>query len=129
MASISTTEEVIDPAVAALPPSQTIPTVTGVPFYTMRTRLDGLEYTLRFAWNELYARWFMDIFTDDGVRIAVGVKLVTNWPLLRFMQWDERIPQGEMIAVDLTGDGSPPGLYDFGPGKRVALVYYPKTAA
>lgn len=106
----------------------TIPTVAGEPYYTLRTRLDGREYNFRFAWNERETRWYMDVLTTAGEPLAVGIKLVANWPLLRFYQWDDRLPPGELVVVDLAGDGSPPGLYDLAIGSRCELTYVPTTS-
>lgn len=107
--------------------SVVIPTSQGVPDYTMRCRLDGLDYNLRFLWNERMERWGLSIFRDDQVLLVGGLFLVCNWRLLRFYQYNLDVPPGELIAVDLSGDQAPPGLYDMGQDFRVQLTYYPVT--
>jgi hypothetical protein len=107
------------------PASLVIPTVAGVPYYTMRTRLDGREYNLRFAYNERSDRWHLDIATDADEPLVSGIKLICNWPLLRFFKWDRRLPPGELRVMDLSPDGSPPGLYDLEIGRRCELTYFP----
>jgi len=102
-----------------------IPTRVGLPDYSMRTSLDGRDFNLRFVWNMREERWYMDIRTDIDEPLALGVKIVSNWPLLRGAEFDLRLPQGMFVAIDATNDGSPPGLYDFGIGKRVELSYSP----
>lgn len=104
---------------------QLIPTSQDVPDYTLRTRLEGSDYNLRFMWNQREERWYMTISTDAGELLAAGVKIIPNWPLLRYYQWDRRLPQGTLMAMDLTNDGSPPGLSDFAIDKRVTLTYFP----
>lgn len=104
-----------------------IPTVPGLPDYTLRTRLDGRDYNLRFLWNEREARWSMSILTPEDEVLAYGIRLVLNWPLLRFYQYDDRLPPGEMMAMDLSPDKSAPGLDDLGVDKRVQLTYFAVT--
>lgn len=106
-------------------PTQTIPTVAGDPNYTMRVRLDGRDFGLHFVWNEREERWYLTIRSDQDEILAAGIKLIANRPLLRFYQWDKRLPQGELWAWDLTPNGAPPGLYDMEPGNRVELTYHP----
>ena len=104
-----------------------IPTKAGVPYYSMRTSLDGRDFNLRFAWNQREERWYMDIRSDIDEPLALGLKLVTNVSLLRAMAFDPRLPPGLLMAMDMTLDQSPPGYYDLEIGKRVQLVYDPTT--
>lgn len=104
-----------------------IPTTAGNPDYTQRTRLDGREYLLHFKWNQLCEHWTLDIYDDVETILVSGIKLIANWPLLRFYQWDSRMPPGNLVVVDLTPDGSPPGFEDLEIGRRCELVYYPAT--
>jgi hypothetical protein len=113
-----------DPTVVA---TIAIPTVAGEPYYTQRTRLDGRDYNLHFAWNEREERWRLSIHDDEDVPLVRGLKLVANWPLLRFYRFDPRVPPGELMVVDLTGSNEPPGLDDLGIGRRCELVYYATT--
>jgi len=104
-----------------------IPTVVGSPDYTLRTRLDGREYNLRFLWNQREGRWYLNISDDSDTPIVSGQKLVCNWPLLRFYQYDKRVPPGDLRVISLSADGSPPGWEDLEIGRRCQLVYFPKT--
>lgn len=104
---------------------QVIPTVAGNPNYTMRTRLDGRDYLLRFQWNQREERWYFDIFADTNEPLAVGIKIIPNRPLLRFYQWDQRLPPGEFVANIDIADDSPPGLYEMAIGERCELTYFP----
>lgn len=108
-----------------IPNTQTIATTPGRPDYSMRTRLDGRNYQLRFLWNMREERWYFDIISDADELLAAGIKIIANRPLIRFYQWDVRLPPGEFRAVDLSTNGSPPGLFDMGKGLRVELTYYP----
>lgn len=104
-----------------------IPTIPGRPYYTARTKMDGREYTLRFAWNERAERWSLDILDADEVPLVCSIRLVSNWPLLRYYQWDTRLPPGELMVVDLSLEKTPPGLYELGIGLRCELTYYATT--
>jgi hypothetical protein len=107
----------------------TIPTSKIEAFYSQRTRLDGREYLLRFAWNQREERWHLSIFDEAEQPIVQGLKLVANWPLLRFYRADPRCPPGELWVMDLSGDGSPPGFDELGEGLRCELTYVPAEDA
>ena len=104
-----------------------IPTSPGVPYFTQKTRLDGRDFLLRFAYNERAERFSLSIFDESEQPVLLGLLLVANWPLLRHYRADARLPPGELMAVDLTGDGSPPTLDELGEGKRVELTYFEAT--
>ncbi len=108
-------------------PGVRIPTLMGVPHYTQRTRLDGREFTLRFMWNMRAERWALDISDDTETLLVGGIWIVANWPLLRPYQWDPRVPPGDLRAIDLSADGSPPGVNDMAIGQRCELVYFAVT--
>jgi len=122
------TIEIYDPTpvldTSKLQATLVIPTIPGRPYYNLRTKLDNTDYTLRFAWNQRLERWSMDILSIQDIVLVSGIKLVSNWPLLRYYQWDLRVPQGEVMAVDLSPDLSPPGIDDLGVGLRCELTYF-----
>jgi len=102
-----------------------IPTVQGEAFYSIRTRLDGSDYNLRFAWNERADRWHLDIADEANIPLVTGIKIMTNWPLIRYYRYNLTVPQGSLLALTTTLDLSPPGLYDLGEDRRVSMVYIP----
>jgi len=102
----------------------TIPTTPGVPFYTQKTRLDGVDYILGFRYSQREDRWYFSIYDSEENPILLGLKLVTNWPLLQAYRFNTLVPPGEIMAIDLTNDGTPPGLDELGEGKRVQLTYF-----
>lgn len=96
---------------------------TSDPFYTTRVTLDGTDYILDFKYNQRQDRWYLTIQDANGNELVSGVKIVCNWPLLmRFA--NSALPVGELIAVALTDDDTPPGLNELGPGLRVELTYF-----
>lgn len=117
-----------------------VPTTSAFPDYTQRTSLDGREYILRFIFNEREQRWYLDFFDGDETPLVLSLKLVANWNLLR-RETDERLPPGELYAVDLSGTSNEdvptdagtatllqiardPGRDDLGADGRVALMYF-----
>lgn len=98
---------------------------SGGPAYgSQRLSLDGRVYTLGMAWNESAGGWFFSLLDSEDAPIITGIRVISNWPLLRWRKFDPRCPPGELVAIDETSDGSPPRFADFGLGRRVQLVYF-----
>ncbi len=102
----------------------TIPTTPGVPFYTQKTRLDGVDYILGFRYSQREDRWYLNISDSEEIPILTGLKLVANWPLLQAYHYDPRVPPGEIMAISLENDDTPPGLNELGEKLRVQLTYF-----
>ncbi len=101
-----------------------IPLTKGVPRSIQRLSLDGKAYSLELSWNMRANGWTFSLSDAEGSPIASDLKLVPNWPLLRYLKWDPRCPPGEMIAQD-DGSGDDIGFDDIGgESPRVTLVYY-----
>lgn len=100
-----------------------IPTSPGVPYFRQKTKLEGREYVLDFAYNQRIQRWHLSIFDEEETPLVQGLKLVVNWPLLRHYRYDSRIPPGELMALAQDGTHEPPGIDELGEGKRVELCY------
>jgi hypothetical protein len=105
-----------------------IPVLEGRALTRQRLNLDGVVYTLELAWNQSEESWHVSLFDAEEEPIVTGLRIVTNWPLWRYYKFDPRMPPGELVAQDLTGDESRPGFDDFGIGKRVELTYYAQNA-
>lgn len=97
------------------------------PYYQQRTRLEGRDYVLTFAYNEREERWYLSIADEAESPIATGIKLISNWPFLDAYRFDPRCPPGQLNVSDISGDGSPPTQLELGEGKRCELLYW--TAA
>jgi hypothetical protein len=98
-----------------------IPTSITKSNYVQNTTLDGVEYVLRFRWNQRESKWYLAIELPDETVLVAGIKVVADWPLLK-MQTSELLPPGELFAVDSTGQETDPGLRDL--GERVTLFYF-----
>jgi len=104
--------------------AQLVPTLLDAEYWTQKTRLDGRDYVLHFAYNERLDRYYVSIHDDEDVPLVAGLKLVTNFPLLRRYHWDERVPSGELMAMSLQTDVTPPRFGELGEGRRVELTYF-----
>ena|SRR5688572_2339024 len=98
------------------------------PFYSLRTTLDGSGFTFHFRWSVRESRWFLAIHDGEDQPILQAVKLLTNWPIAVY-QKAKGLPPGTLLVATASKDISPPGLSDFGIGKRCELTYYPVEAA
>lgn len=103
---------------------QVIPTSSDSAYYEQRTRLDGKDYTLQFAWNQREERWHVSLLDESDEPIVRSIKVLANWPMLRDHRHDDRVPPGELVAVDLTGNNGPPLFDELGIGARCELTYF-----
>jgi hypothetical protein len=112
-----------------------IPTRTdGVPHYTQRTALEGVDYLFTFRFGERRG-WVFDLATLDGVRILSGQLVICGFTdMLRRAAMPER-PPGQLWALNVQeptegGAFARPGLFDFGgPDGRCRLFYTESTTA
>lgn len=101
-----------------------LPLRTDLPHYSFSLELEGRAFGFEFRWNGRAGRWVFSVYDADGTLLLAGRHLVLGYPLLaRFA--DPRLPAGELVAVDTTGTGVPPGLADL--GGRVQLLYVPRA--
>lgn len=104
--------------------TQAIQVPQGIPFWTQRVTLEGRDFYLRAEWNQRDSRWYLGMSDAKEVVIYQPRKVVADWDLLRVIV-DRRRPPGFLFARDMTGQGLPPGLDDF--GTRVLLLYYTRA--
>lgn len=101
---------------------QIIPVALDNPLWRQRITLDGVNYIMRFDYNQREERWYMSLYSDAGAALALGVKVVCNFPLLMRYAGREGYPQGMIVAIDLSGErGRSPTLAEL--GRRVKLHY------
>jgi hypothetical protein len=106
-----------------------IPTALDAAYSTQKTRLDGRDYVLRLSYNEREERFYLSILDEEETPLVEGLKLIPNWPLLRHYRYDPRLPPGELMATDLTGNLTPPTIDELGEGRRVELSYFSTETA
>lgn len=95
------------------------------PHYTMEVQLEGSSYTFEFKWNSRSEFWTFNISDATGDELVSGRRIVTGFPPLLARFKDDRMPPGNLFAVDTTGAGADPVLEDL--GTRVLLVYVPES--
>jgi len=103
----------------------TIPVDSTKAFTTTRTTLDGVTYLLRLRYVQRLACFYLDLLAEDGTEIAVGARVVTNWPLFNRSR-HPRKPPGVLMAVS-SGDDRTPNFGELGIGRRVELLYREAT--
>ncbi len=87
--------------------------------WDQRTQLDGRDFMLSFSWNSRDGHWSLSIADQDSVPIVSGIRLVTNFQLLRSV--DPRRPPGELVVVDTDAEPVDP---DYGSlGTKQQLIY------
>ena len=96
-------------------------TSTTFTFYTVDVDLDGVTFRLQFKFNDRDSAWYMSIFSTADVELRTGIKVVSDWTLLRLWQEIQLRPAGEMIATT-QGDIARPALVDE-LGAEVVLTY------
>lgn len=98
-----------------------VPTNLSWDSYEQRTTLDGVDYTLRFQWNERSNAWFFSLFWTDGRALLRNKKVTLNTDLL-FSLVDPLRPPGSLQLRCVEPDNyNEPGRDDF--GSRYVLTY------
>jgi len=75
--------------------------------------LDGVDYLLDFQFNSRESLWYVDISDLEGNPIRTGIKVVSNFPIMRLCKAAVR-PAGELMFLDTTDEPIDPGLEDLG---------------
>ena len=93
--------------------------------FTQRTRIDGVECSLRFAHNSRSDSWTIDITVIGGrsradVPIVTGRKIFIGNDLLSYASHELR-PPGRLFALSADGRRGAPKLNEL--GTRVRLYY------
>ncbi len=56
---------------------------------------------MHFYWSDRESCWYLDILDQDNNELAMGVRLVVNFPVLRRFT-DPRLPAGVLVAADMS---------------------------
>jgi len=107
---------------------QLIKTLKRKAFFDARATLDDREYTLQFQWNQRDG-WYLGMLDANGNTLFSPRKLVLDWDILRSLRWNDAVPQGSLIAVDLESSGVKPGYLELATSLssddgRVLVVYF-----
>lgn len=74
--------------------------------YSFRVELEAVEFNFDFRFNPRDNHWYFDLLDSESVAIRHGLKVVSNWPLLRTLIQQGR-PDGEIVSVNPTDDDDP----------------------
>lgn len=99
-----------------------IPVAAELLFFTQRTVLDGVPYTITVRFNTRMDRWLLDVLDEDGADLLLGLPLVADWILTA--NFKGRVPglfKGDLYVLDTTGQGRVADRDNF--GKDVKLFY------
>lgn len=93
--------------------------------FTQRTRLDGVDFTLRYSHNSRSDSWTLDLAAIGGrnradVPILTGQKIFIGGDLLRYASHELR-PPGKLLALSSDGSRRAPRMNEL--GTRVRLYY------
>ena len=70
-----------------------------------RVALGGVQYQIRFSWNDTAKRWSFGLYTIQKDPIAIGLRLVPRFPL-NLQMTDELFPNGVFgVYTDLESIG------------------------
>lgn len=73
--------------------------------------LDGSDFRLDFQFNSREGFWYFDLLNTGGEMLRSGIKVVSNYWLLRLFQARTR-PPGELMSIDTRLEPTDPGLED-----------------
>ena len=103
---------------------QRVPIDAAFPRYRVATNLGEAQFVLDVHWNARAEAWYLDLSTEDGELIRAGLKIVLG-ALLGVRSTDRRMPDGVLVASDLSGEGRDATLDDL--GSRVVVFFYPSS--
>ena len=87
-------------------PSLLLPTRSDLGNYSFEVELDGVVFGLIIRFNRRDNRWYFDLLDAEGAPLREGIKVVSNWPLLRTMVQQGR-PEREIAAIRANGSDDP----------------------
>jgi len=82
--------------------------------------LDGEDYRFDFQYNDREGFWYFDILDSEGTHVKSGIKVVSNFPVLRLLA-ERTQPPGMISFVDTRELPADPGEEDL--GVNVELSY------
>jgi hypothetical protein len=102
----------------------TIPVRSDIKAYDFQINLDGIVFILEFGFNTRANRWYMSIYDQSEDLILGDIPLLTD-TLFLDQYVDDRLPPGEFLLLDETGEGKNPGPEDL--GNDVKMLYREKN--
>lgn len=97
-----------------------LPTLTdGTKSYEFRAQFGGATYLVALRWNARAQAWRLSLSDSEGnvlrtKKVALGVGLLAR-------ESNSRLPYGELLALDTSGQDLQPGVDEL--GARVKLLF------
>lgn len=91
------------------------------PHFTLEVDLDGADFQVQLDWNERDSAWYFTLRDSEGEDIVGSQRVASGWPMLRRVV-DSRRPAGELVLVDIEGEGAEPTMGTL--GVSCVLMYY-----
>lgn len=82
--------------------------------------LDGKNYQASFQYNDREGFWYFDLLDDEGTAIRSGIKVVSNYPIIRLCKSTDR-PPGDLMFLDTRVEPADAGLEEL--GEEVVFAY------
>lgn len=98
-----------------------VPTQLGWDSYEQRTTLDGVDYSMRFQWNERSQAWCFSLFYTDGTALLRNKKVTTNTDLLYTLTGPLRPPGSMQLLCVEPENFNEPTRDDL--GEKFVLTY------
>jgi hypothetical protein len=98
-----------------------IPITAGTLAFRFKIDLDNRPFNMQFTFNRRLLLWTMNISDDAGTDLIVGIPIHVKQNLLLQFKYNQQLPQGELFALNLVDDVSPPNQDNF--GSDVVLLY------
>lgn len=96
---------------------------TEYPALTKEIVIDETSYRFSFVWNTRMEAWTLSIYSIDNIAILTGIKIVLNYELIRMFRY-LLIPQGYLLAIDITNNENKIAYGDFTSSGRELKLYY-----
>jgi hypothetical protein len=110
-------------------PTSYFPVPKNLPDITMALTLSQAEYQIGIRWN-MRGGWFININDAAGGPITGQAAMVLGVDFFQGVRHDDRVPPGQLMLVDTTGQDLEAGFLDLASGPtlsdiqgRVILVY------
>ena len=105
--------------------AQLIPVSNTPANYSLKTILDGVNYTLVFSYNDRTSVWDMCVQDSSGTPLVDGISMVPDYPLNYRFNYGQvpGMPPGLFFLIDESGQNRTPDNTNFGQG--INLYYNP----
>lgn len=91
-----------------------LPTRQDTANYINEVDLDDVTFRLSYKYNSRDDAWYMTVVAGDGTTLRAGVKVVSNWDLLRLWRDTTERPAGDVLTLNRATTVSAPALEQLG---------------